>query len=173
MNALHSTRTTEELLSLIVAQQETIKRLSWNPDLDMFNGAGMREAIRTLAPARYIVTFFDINYLKQINTATGNHFATNRYLRDGLRVRRGEVIGQWLGDEFVAIIRQHSRRANVRADAFVARLAGQLARQPVPLSAMFATEIGVPHDAILPAIERLSIDVLARKAARDAAAVQA
>jgi GGDEF domain-containing protein len=147
----------------------------WNPTLNMYNMSGGLAAIAALPPGTYAIVFCDIDRLKMINSATGNHLQTNRYLAAGLRVRRGEVAVQFLGDEFVFIL----GRARGVADpaAFVARLTRQLATQPLTaseravlggadLSATFAWRAGVPRTEILSAIEQLSKRVLAKKAAR-------
>jgi len=175
------------LLDRIQEQQALIRRLSWHPTLNMLNSAGLHEAIRTLpTDTTYTVAFADVDRLKDINRATGNHMQTNRYLAAGLQVRDGEIIGQFLGDEFVAIIDEHSRDEDANPDAFVARIARQLAGQPLTvseryalaaaqgcavedarLSATFSTMSGVRAGDVMQAIEWLSKDVLAMKQERD------
>jgi GGDEF domain-containing protein len=174
-------------LDTILDQQVLIQRLRWNPTLDMLNQAGLMEEIRTLPAGSYTVVYCDIDRLKTLNNVTGNHFQTNRYLASGLAVREGELAGQMFGDEFVFIIDEHSRGEDAQPDAFVARIARQLAGQPltvseryalaaaqgVPveqarLSATFATASGVSAGQVIRTIEQLSRDVLQLKAERDA-----
>jgi GGDEF domain-containing protein len=166
---------TEELLLLIRQQKQRIEDLCWNPSLHMLNSAGLHDAVAQLEPGTYTVVFCDINRLKTINAATGSHVATNRYLRDGLRVRRGEVAGQYLGDEFLFILPE-----DADAPGFCSRLTRQLAAQPLSqaersaldaadgphacLSATFAWEV---TSDVWAAVERLSREVLASKARRD------
>jgi GGDEF domain-containing protein len=170
------------------AKDALIAQLRWNDGLGMLNQAGLAEAIRTLNPSTtYTVVFADIDRLKTLNSVTANHLRTNRYLRDGLAVREGELAGQLLGDEVVFILSEHSRNEESHPDAFVARIARQLAGQPLlqseryalaasqhchvsdaKLSATFATETGVSAGQVYAAIERLSGDVLKLKAQRDA-----
>lgn len=168
------------------AKDETIRRLRWNDELGMLNNAGLMDAIRGLPRGNYAVVFADIDRLKTLNTATGSHFATNRYLADGLRVRQGEIAGQLFGDEIVFILNEQSRGEDAQPAAFTRRIARQLAGQPLRsserwmlaaaqgcsfdqarLSATFASASGVQASAVLATIEQLSIDVLALKAARD------
>lgn len=171
----HSTRTTTELLELIVAQERRIESLIWNDELSMYNQAGIRDAISRLIPGTYTVIFCDINRLKQINSVTQSHVQTNRYLRDGMRVRHGEIAGQLYGDEFLFVLPAHADAA-----AFCTRITRQLAQQPLSqsersalemidglgarLSATFAYE---QTEDIRRSIERLSADVLAQKAKRN------
>jgi GGDEF domain-containing protein len=170
-------KTTEELLQLIIAQQNKIASLCWNDELSMLSQAGLMDAIHELPEGRYVVVFCDIDRLKTLNTITGSHIQTNRYLRDGLRVRRGELAGQFLGDEFVFVLADGSDAA-----AFCARISRQLADQPLSdaeraalvaiagpgarLSATFASAV-VGRDGIHEALSDLSKDVLAQKARRD------
>ena len=105
----------------------------------------------------------------------------------GLKVRDGEIAGRIHGDEVVYILDEHSRDEAPDAHAFVARIARQLAGQPLSiseryvlaaaqgvhvsqakLSATFATQSGVAAHEILTAIETLSSDVLLMKSRRDA-----
>jgi GGDEF domain-containing protein len=176
MTTLHSTRTTEELLALIRQQQARIVALTWNDELAMLNQAGLRDAVASLPDASYTVVLCDIDRLKTINSATGSHMQTNRYLRDGLRVRRGEIAGQLYGDEFLFVLED-----GADVTAFQARIGRQLAQQPLGqaeramlesvagpgarLSATFASAAGVTD--VWAAVEQLSIDVLAQKARRD------
>lgn len=166
---------------------DLIHRLTYNESLGMLTPAGLAEAIRTLpTDTTYTVVFADIDRLKILNSVTGNHMQTNRYLRAGLAVRDGEIAGQLLGDEMVFIIAEHSRNEEISPDAFVARIARQLAGQPLTiseryalaaaqqchvsqakLSATFAAHSGVTAGQVHSVIERLSCDVLAAKAARD------
>ena len=171
----HCTRTPEEMITLIRQQEQRIACLIWSDDLAMLNQAGLRDAIAALDPELYTVVFCDINRLKQINSATGSHDTTNRYLRDGLRIRRGELAGQLFGDEFLFILPEAADAAG-----FCARLTRQLASQPLSqsermaleafdgpnarLSATFAWEV---TSDVWAAVERLSREVLAQKAARD------
>lgn len=167
----------------------TIQTLRWNPVLKMYRAAGLDEAIRTLpTDATYTVVLCDIDRLKTINAVTGNHMQTDRYLRAGLKVRAGEIAGQLhdQGDEIAFILHDHSQGKTTNPAAFVARIARQLAGQPltigercalaaaqhVPidaarLSATFATLNGVAADGVPAAIEALSCQVLALKAQRD------
>lgn len=165
-----------------------IRRLSWNATLDMYNQAGLMEAIRALPAGSYTVIYCDIDRLKTLNSVTGSHFQTNRYLADGLNVREGELVGQMFGDEFVFILDERSRGEAPNADAFIARIVRQLAGQPLTiseryalaavqgchvsearLSATFATQSGVSAGQVLHVLEQLSCDVLSQKAQRDAA----
>lgn len=152
-----------------------IAALIWNSELGMLSRAGLLDAIERLPEDAFIVVFADIDRLKAVNTATGSHVATNRYLRAGLRVRAGELAGQLYGDEIVFIL-----RADADAGAFIARIRRQLGRQPLTveerralilaggdgrLSATFAWRPAQRGD-IPAAIEACSIDVLAQKARR-------
>jgi len=155
--------------------EQQIARLSWNDSLNMYNRAGGLEAIRGLPEGFYTVIFADVDRLKAINSATGSHLQTNRYLAAGLRVRRGELAMQFLGDEFVFVL-----AADADADAFIARITRQLAEQPLTdgeratlapygasrLSATFAGRRQVRKQDISLAIEDCSIEVLAKKGAR-------
>lgn len=168
-------RTVEELIALLNTQQQRIASLVWNESLSMYNQAGLRDAIAQLEPGTYTIIFCDINRLKQINSATGSHTITNRYLRDGLRVRRDEIAGQLYGDEFLFVLTDGADAAG-----FCARISRQLAEQPLSqderaalesvdgpgarLSATFAYE---RSDDVWQAVARLSADVLAQKAKRD------
>lgn len=176
MTSIPARHTTEELLTLIRAQEWRIASLIWNDHLCMLNQAGLDDAIAHLAPGTHTVVFCDIDRLKKINSITGSHAITNRYLRDGLRVRRGEIAGQLFGDEFLFVL-----PAGADAAAFCARITRQLAEQPLSgmeraalelldgsgarLSATFAW---CETDNVSGAIAQLSADVLAQKAARDA-----
>ncbi len=178
MALTHSTtqRSTDELLALICEQRQRIESLLWNDDLGMLNNAGIRDAINRLDPGIYTVVLADINRLKTINSITGNHAQTNRYLRDGLRVRCGEVAGQLYGDEILFVLPSHADAAG-----FCARITRQLAQQPLThaersalelidgigatLSATFACE---RTEDVWQAVERLSANVLTQKAKRDA-----
>ncbi len=168
-------RTTEDLIRLIHEQEQRIAALTWNDDLAMLSQAGVRDAIAQLDPDQYTVVFADVNRLKAINSATGSHVQTNRYLRDGFRVRRGELAGQYLGDEFLFIL-----PGDADAAGFCSRITRQLASQPLSqaermaleafdglgarLSATFAWEV---TSDVWATVERLSRDVLALKARRD------
>lgn len=183
---------TADLLDQIRRQRDIIARLSYNPTLAMYRPAGLLEAIANLpADATYTVVLCDIDRMKAINSATGSHAQTDRYLAAGLRVRAGELAGQVhdKGDEFAFILTErseHGRREEYSPEAFVARIARQLAGQPltsserhalaaaqgVPveqakLSATFSTISHVKAGDIEQAIEWLSNDVLALKAQRD------
>lgn len=167
-------RTTEEWIALVRQHEQRIAALVWSDALGMLNQAGLRDAIAQLPEGAYTVVFADINRLKTLNSITGNHIQTNRYLRDGLRVRRGEIAGQFLGDEIVFILPEGADAAG-----FCARITRQLAEQPLSsmeraalelidgpgarLSATFAYETA---SDIWAAIERLSCDVLAQKGKR-------
>lgn len=169
---------------------ETIRRMSWNDGLEMLNNAGLMEAIRQLGKGTYTVVFADVDRLKALNSATGSHFATNRYLAAGFRVRSGEIAGQLYGDEIVFILDEHSRGGHAQPDSFIARITRQLAGQPLlsserwalamaqgvgfdeaRLSATFDSKSGVAASAVLAAIEELSSSVLSQKAARDRGAM--
>ena len=169
-------RSTEELLLLIRQQDHRIQSLIWNDDLGMLNKAGLHDAICCLEAGEYTIVFADINRLKHINSVTGNHTITNRYLRDGLRVRRNEIAGQYLGDEFVFVL-----SADADAVGFCARIGRQLAEQPLSHAERTALEmidgIGARLSAtfafertgdVWAAVERLSVEVLNQKARRDA-----
>ena len=175
----HCTTTIDEL-------EATIRRLRWNDELNMLNPAGLHEAIRQLPEGHYTVIFADIDKMKAINSATGSHCQTNRYLCAGLAVRSGEIAGQLYGDEFIYILDEQSRDEMLDAHAFVARIARQLAGQPLTisekyilataqgchvshakLSATFATQSTVAAHEILSAIETLSSEVLLMKSRRD------
>lgn len=172
----------------ITMLRATITSLRWNSTLNLLRAAGLDEAITTLPKATYIVVLCDIDRLKTINAVTGNHCQTDRYLRAGLAVRKGEIAGQLhdCGDEIAFILPSGSRGRATNPDAFVARIARQLAGQPltiseryalaaaqgVPverarLSATFATQSGVAAADVPAAIEALSCQVLAMKAKRD------
>lgn len=165
-----------------------IARLEWDETIGMFNAAGGYRAIDALPAGKYALVFCDIDYLKTINGATGNHVQTNRYLADGLKIRPGEIAIRLMGDEFLFILAdqpeaslpamfERRRRVGVDPVAFVSRLAGQLASQPLNereramlpsgvLSATFAWQAGVAKQDIRMAIEDLSKNVLAQKEAR-------
>jgi GGDEF domain-containing protein len=163
-----------------------IERLRWNEGLGMLTPAGLAEAIRTLpSTTTYTVVFADIDNLKTINSATGNHIQTNRYLRAGLARRHGEIVGQLLGDEFLYIQDEQYRRDDDDPETFVAFIARQLAGQPLiqseryalaaaqhchvseaKLSATFATRSGLTAAQVPGMIEVLSVEVLALKGAR-------
>ena len=179
MHTAHATTTIEEL-------HATIRRLRWNTELNMLNSAGLHEAIRQLPAGHYTVIFADIDRLKTINSATGSHCKTNRYLRAGLAVRDGEIAGQLYGDEIIFILNENSRAGETDAHAFVARITRQLASQPLTiserymlaaalgvhvshakLSATFATQSNVAAHEILSTVEQLSSDVLLMKSRRD------
>lgn len=151
-----------------------IRALSWNRELGMLNRAGLDEQIERLPRAYYTVVFCDIDHLKRLNSATGSHVQTNRYLKEGLQVRAGEIAGQLYGDEIVFIL-----RPDTAAPLFVYRIRKQLAGQPLTteerralilsggdgrLSATFAYREQVTD--IWRAIEECSVDVLAQKAGR-------
>lgn len=154
-----------------------IARLSWNEGLGMLNQAGLWSAINTLPDGAYIIVFADIDRLKALNSATGSHMQSNRYLKEGLRVRDGELAGQLLGDEIVFILPMEAD-----APAFIRRIRRQLAGTPLTtkerealikaggdgrLSATFASEVA-EKSAIPLAIESCSRSVLSQKAVRDA-----
>lgn len=176
-----------KLMSTIIDQQLLIAQLRWNDSLGMYNHAGLMHAIATLpSDTTYTVVFADIDRLKALNSATGNHLKTNRYLATGLQVRKGEIAGQFAGDEFIFILAENSRNEDANPDAFVARIARQLAGQPLTiseryalaaahgcpvdqarLSATFSAMSGVKSADVAQAIEWLSSDVLTLKAERD------
>lgn len=152
--------------------------LCYDPSLGMLNRNGGRLLILLLAWPCLVFgatfVFADVNRLKLINKVTGNHFLTNALLKNGFRVRWNEFAWQIFGDEFGFIIWGDGH-------AFVARLARQLAAQPLTdaqrrvllevdgidhLSATFAIASGIRH--IGRALARSSAHVLAQKAERDA-----
>jgi GGDEF domain-containing protein len=168
-------RTIEELEAIIRERDARIEGLIWSDEMGMLNAAGLHDAISALPPGESTVIFADINRLKVINSVTGSHVQTNRYLRDGLRVRRGELAGQFLGDEFVFILPAHAD-----APAFASRITRQLASQPLSQAERLALEIAdgvgarlgatfawAQSDDVWRAVESLSRDVLAQKAQRD------
>jgi len=174
MATSYPTRTPAEWEALLRARDERIEALSWNDELGMLTQAGLRDAISNLMPATYLIVFADINRLKTINSITGCHIQTNRYLRDGLRVRRGELAGQFLGDEFVFVL-----PSGAPAAQFCARISRQLASQPLSQAERTALELvdGVgarlgatfawaESSDVWHAVEALSRDVLTKKAAR-------
>src|SRR5689334_6527455 len=88
-------------------KDQTIRRLGWNTMLDMYRPGGFELAVEQLDPAKtYTVVLCDIDKMKAINSATGNHAKTDRYLAAGLRVRDGEIAGQVhdKGDEFAFVL---------------------------------------------------------------------
>jgi GGDEF domain-containing protein len=161
----------------------TIAYLSYDPSLGMLNRNGGRLLILILALplllfGGYTLVFADVDRLKQLNKATGNHFATNRLLRAGFRVRFGELAWQIYGDEFAFLIRGNGH-------AFCTRIARQLAKQDLTseqrqaladingctieeakLSATYSVYENVRW--IWQALEYCSQDVLQQKAIRDA-----
>lgn len=172
-------------ITMLRAQNQALR---WNSTLNLLRAAGLDEHIRTLPDATYTIVLADIDRLKTINAVTGNHCQTDRYLRAGLAVRKGEIAGQLhdCGDEIAFILPATTRNQATDPDAFVARIARQLAGQPltiseryalaaaqgVPverakLSATFATQSGVAAGGVMAAIEQLSCQVLAMKKVRD------
>jgi GGDEF domain-containing protein len=173
-------------------KDETIRMLRWNPTLNMLRAAGLDEAIRRLPDTTtYTVVLCDVDRMKAINAATGNHVQTDRYLAAGFAVRQGEIAGQLhdKGDEFGFVIDEQSaakgRRRHNSAGAFVARIARQLAGQSLTiseryalaaaqgchvsearLSATFATRSGLTAAQVPGVIEVLSKEVLELKGAR-------
>ena len=175
----HLTTTIEEL-------EATISRLRWDTSFGMLNPAGLHEAIRQLPEGQYTVIFADVDHMKHINSATGSHCKTDRYLTAGLKVREGEIAGRIHGDEIIYILDEQSRGEDADPHAFVARIARQLAGQPLTisekyilaaaqgvhvsqakLSATFACASSVAAHEILSTIETLSSDVLLMKSRRD------
>jgi hypothetical protein len=160
----------------------TIAYLCYDPSLGMLNRNGGRLLILLLSLpllvfGGYTLVFADVDRLKQINKATGNHFDTNRLLRAGFRVRFGEIAWQQFGDEFGFLIRGDGR-------AFCQRIARQLASQALAetqrealaaiegvdtseakLSATYSVYENVRW--IGSALEHCSQDVLRQKAVRD------
>jgi GGDEF domain-containing protein len=157
--------------------------LCYDPSLRMWNRQGGKLIRILLTPlcyfGGYTLVFADVDRLKVINKATGNHFETNRLIAAGFRVRRGEFAWQVFGDEFAFLIRGDGY-------AFCNRIARQLALQPLSegqrealaaiegcstseakLSATFAVYQNVRCFAT--ALEVCSANVLAQKAKRDAA----
>jgi GGDEF domain-containing protein len=174
MVTCHSIRIAE--LEMIIREKDAkIASLVWNDQLCMLNAAGLHDAIGALQSGVYTVVFCDINRLKMMNQITGSHIQTNRYLRDGLRVRSGELAGQFAGDEFVFIL-----PVGANAAAFCARLGRQLASQPLSQAERCALELIDGPGARLGAtfawnesadvwasVEALSRAVLEAKARRD------
>ncbi len=153
--------------------------LCYDPSLGMANRSGGRLLAIVLALPCLLfgatLVFADVNRLKKINEATGNHMLTNALLRGGFRVRLGEWAWQIYGDEIGFIIWGDGQ-------AFKVRISRQLAAQPLTemqrrvlmdadgvdyLSATFSIVTNVRH--IGRALERGSREVLAQKAQRDAA----
>jgi hypothetical protein len=151
--------------------------LCYDPSLGMLNRSGGRLLVVLLALPCLLfgatLIFADVNRLKKINEATGNHLLTNTLLKNGFRVRLGEWAWQIFGDEFGFVIWGDGK-------AFVGRLSRQLAAQPLNdaqrqvlmdadgvdyLSATFSVVTNVRH--IGRALQRGSQDVLAQKAERD------
>jgi hypothetical protein len=150
----------------------------YDPSLGMLNRSGGRLLALFLALPCLLfgatLVFADVNRLKKINEATGDHLLTNELLRGGFRVRPGEFAWQVFGDEFSFVVW-------CDGPTFVARLTRQLAAQeltPVQrqvlldadgvgyLSATFSTPIRTR--SIARALVKGSRDVLAQKAKRDA-----
>ncbi len=153
--------------------------LCYDPSLGMFNRSGGRLlAILLALPCLLFgatLVFADVNRLKKINEATGNHMLTNALLRGGFRVRLGEWAWQVFGDEFAFVVWCDGR-------VFTARISRQLAAQKLEpeqravlmdadgvdyLSATFSVVTNVRH--IGRALSQGSREVLAQKAQRDAA----
>jgi hypothetical protein len=155
--------------------------LCYDPSLGMFNRSGGRLLALIMAVPCLLIgatlVFADVNRLKKINEATGNHLLTNKLLKGGFRVRRGEFAWQIYGDELGFLIWGNGV-------ALVARLTRQLADQPLTLvqrrviadadhvdidaaclSATFAIVTNVRH--IGRALSAGSADVLKQKAQRD------
>jgi GGDEF domain-containing protein len=187
----HSTTTLsiETLLAEVEHLRAEVAELRYNARLGMLNAGGLASAIRELTPGRYSVVFCDIDKMKALNAATGSHFATDAYLRAGLRVRAGELAGQVFGDEFVFIIDERSRGERLRIYRFIDRIRRQLAAQPLRpherhaladalgcpvgdarITATFAHLSGLAADEVTGAIETLSGRVLSLKARRDGGA---
>ena len=172
------------------AKDETIRMLRWNPTLNMLRAAGFDEAIRRLPDTTtYTVVICDIDRLHAINSATGSYDQTDRYLAAGFAVRHGEFAGQLHDkcDEIGFVINEQARDTETDPDAFVARIARQLAGQPLTiseryalaaaqrchvsearLSATFATQSGLTAAQVPGVIEVLSKEVLDMKNARNA-----
>lgn len=171
------------------AKDATILRLRWNPALNLLRAAGLDDAIATLSTdTTYTIILADIDRLKTINSATGNHVQTDRYLRAGLAVRYGEIAGQLhdCGDEICFVLDDQARDTETDPNAFVARISRQLAGQPLTiseryllaaaqgvhvseakLSATFAAQSGVHAGDVWSAVEALSCEVLSLKAQHD------
>ena len=151
--------------------------LCYDPSLGMLNRSGGRLLVLILALPCLLfgatLVFADVNRLKKINEATGDHLLTNELLKNGFRVRAGEFAWQIFGDEIGFLIWGDGA-------AFVGRLTRQLAAQPLTeaqrrcladadgtdcLSATFSAPIRTR--SIGRALSRGSRDVLAQKAARD------
>lgn len=155
----------------------TIVFLCYDPGLGMLNRSGGRLLALILALPCLLfgatLVFADVNRLKKINEATGDHLLTNELLKNGFRVRVGEWAWQIFGDEFGFLIWGDGA-------AFVLRLERQLAAQPLTkaqrlvlidadgvdcLSATFSAPIRTR--SIERALARGSRDVLAQKSIRD------
>lgn len=155
----------------------------YDPSLKMWNRNGGRLLRLILTPVcwlgGYTLIFADVDRLKHLNKATGNHFETNRLLANGFKVRRGEFAWQVFGDEFAFLIRGNGQ-------AFCNRISRQLALQPLseaqrealaaiggccPSEAKLSATFAVYQNArnISQALEVCSANVLAQKAKRDAA----
>lgn len=167
------------LRSEITMLQATIARINWNPTLRMYRASGLTAAIEALpSTTTYTVVVCDINDMHGLNNATGSWDQTDAYLATGLAVRYGEIAGQLhqKGDEYGFVLDDHTRDHtrdladdhDTDPDGFVGRIALQLASQPIPMSATFATESGVSASDVWSAVERLSREVLSMKKERDA-----
>ncbi len=125
----------------------------------------------------YTLVFADIDRLKQLNKVTGNHFQTNRLLKNGFRMRRGEIGFVVFGDELAFLLFGDGH-------AFCQRIARQLAAQPLSeaqRAALAAMDGCQPHEAklsatfaviqnkrsIYQALEQGSQEVLRKKEERD------
>ncbi len=182
----HSTTTTDPY-AIIAELRERIAALTWDATLDMFNRAGGFDAIEQLPEGEYIVVFCDIDKMKALNSATGSHFRSNRMLAKGLRARKGEIVFQLMGDEFVFILGAKKRNGQpLDPNAFIRRIEKQLASQQfnavekielakakgiatsdARLTATFDWRGPVEKATIRCAIEQCSKGTLTQKAVRD------
>ncbi len=176
MTALH--------ILLEISLIATIGFLCYDPSLGMFTRAGGRLLVIVLALPCLLfgatLIFADVNRLKKINEATGNHMLTNVLLRGGFRVRPGEFAWQVFGDEFGFIIwgdgaavvarltRQLAAQELTDRQRLVIALADGVAIEDARLSATFSVPIKTRN--IGKALERGSKDVLAQKKQRDSVA---
>lgn len=160
-------RSKDDTIARLSAQ---ITRDSWNPTLKMYRASGLHAAIERLPnTTTYTVVICDINDMHGINGATGSWDQTDVYLANGMAVRAGEIAGQLhqKGDEFCFILDDQARDHETDPYGFVGRITCQLASQPIPITATFATMNGVTAAQVMRTIEKLSCEVLSLKAQRD------
>jgi GGDEF domain-containing protein len=159
----------------------TIESMGHNEFLGMHNQAGFLHAIDALPTDRlYTLVFCDVNKMKALNTATGNHQKTDAYLRAGFQVRAGEIAGQIHGDELSFVLEEPANAAGfvqrTRNQLRSVRLGNEERRRLVNagvrpyITAMFAYKRGLRPCEMRAALDELSMDVLSQKARRDARA---